>query len=84
MSKQNRGAIAHDVTYIINQASALPHEEFELLYGIEFLAHGKILDSTYNQEFESIGEWAAFNVTEDMTEYSEHIGGYYYDEEGHY
>ncbi len=84
MSKQNRGPLVPTVAYIKNQANTLASEEFEKLYGIIFLEHGEILDTTYNQTFESIGAWAEFSINEDATEYSEHINGHYYDEEGHF
>mgnify|MGYP000156021393 CR=1 FL=1 len=73
MSKHHHGATAQDVTYIIRQVSTLPKEEIEILYGIELLENGKVFDPTYNQEFGSVGEWAAFSVNEDNTEYSEHF-----------
>ena len=73
MSKHNHGAIAHDVSYIIRQVATLPADEIQILYGIELFEDGKVFDPTYNQEFDSVGEWAEFSVKEDLVEYNEHF-----------
>jgi len=73
MSKHNHGGFAQDVSYIIRQVSTLPPEEIQILYGIELLEDGKVFDPTYNQKFDSVGQWAEFSVNEDMTEYDEHF-----------
>ena len=73
MSKHNHGAIGHDVNYIIQDVMRLPKEEAENIYGIEFTDDGKVFDPTYNQAFESVGEWAQFSVEQDQVEYSEHF-----------
>jgi len=73
MSKHNHGGFAHDVSFIIRQVSTLPPEEIQILYGIELLEDGKVFDPTYNQKFDSVGQWAEFSVNEDLTEYVEHF-----------
>jgi len=73
MSKHNHGGFAQEVSYIIRQVATLPIEEVQILYGIELLNNGGVFDPTYNQKFESVGEWAEFSVNEDRTERSEHF-----------
>jgi hypothetical protein len=73
MSKHNHGGFAQEVSHVIRQVSTLPAEEVQILYGIELLEGGKVFDPTYNQHFESVGEWAQFSVEQDMVEYDEHF-----------
>lgn len=81
MSKHNRGGIAQGVSYTVHQVNTLSEEEVKSLYGIELLEGGKVFDPTYNQEFDSVGEWAEFCANEDMTEYDEHFS---YDDAEYY
>jgi len=80
MSKHNHGGFAQDVAYTVHQVDTLSEEEVKSLYGIERLADGKVFDPTYNQEFDTVGEWAEFCANEDMTEYDEHFS---YEDEGY-
>lgn len=73
MSKHNHGAIGHDVSYIVQDIMRMSQEDAEATYGIKMLVGGRVFDPTYNQEFESVGEWAQFSVEQDQVEYSEHF-----------
>lgn len=73
MSKHNHGAIGHDVTYIVQDIMRMSQEDAEAIYGILMLKGGRVFDPTYNQEFESVGDWAQFSVEQDQVEYSEHF-----------
>ena len=80
MSKHNHSAVAHEIAYIVNEVSRLSEEEVKALYGIELLEGGKVFDPTYDQEFHSVGEWAAFNIEQDDVEYEEHFYNKGYEE----
>lgn len=73
MSKHNHGAIGHDVTYIVQDIMRMSQEDAEAVYGIKMLEGGRVFDPTYNQEFESVGDWAQFSVEQDQVEYEEHF-----------
>ena len=81
MSKSNHSVIAHEVTYIVSEISRLSEEEVKSTYGIELLEKGKVFDPTYDKEFETIGEWATFNVEQDEVETEEQFHGKYYGED---
>ena len=80
MGKHNHSAIAHEIAYIVSEVNRLSEEEVRSLYGIELLEDGKVFDPTYDQEFVSVGEWAAFNVEQDDVEYEEHFYSRDYEE----
>lgn len=80
MSKSNHSVIAHEVTYIVSEISRLSEDEVKVLYGIDFLEDGKVFDPTYDKEFETIGEWATFNVEQDEVVHDEHFHSGHYEE----
>lgn len=81
MSKSNHSAVAQEVAYVISEVKRLSQEEAQSVYGIELLPNGKVFDPMYNRTFDSIGEWAEFNVEQDDMEYEEHFHGRYHGED---
>lgn len=73
MGKNNHSAIAQEVTYLINEINRLSDEEIKILYGIELIEKGKVFDTTYDRTFDSINEWAMFNIEQDDIEFEEHF-----------
>jgi len=73
MRKNNHSVMAQEVTYLISQINKLTEEEVHSLYGIELSADGKVYDTTYDKKFDSINEWAMFNIEQDDVEYEEHF-----------
>jgi hypothetical protein len=73
MSKHNHNVIAHEVSFTINEINKLTEDEVRSIYGIELLENGKVFDPTYNKKFESVGEWAEFNIEQDDVEFEEHF-----------
>jgi len=80
MSKHNHSVVAQEITFIVNEVNRLPEDEVKSLYGIELLETGKVFDPTYDKTFESVSEWAAFNVEQDDVEYEEHFHGKNFEE----
>lgn len=71
MSKRNYGANSHEIAYIVNEVNRLTEEEIKSLYGIELFDNGKVFDPTYDKTFDSVSEWAEFNIEQDNVEYEE-------------
>jgi len=78
MSKHNHSAVAQEVAFTINEVNRLSPDEVLSVYGIELLPNGKVFDQTYNKTFESVGEWAEFNIEQDDMEYEEHFHNHRY------
>jgi len=70
---RNHSATAYDAAHIVSDIRKLSREDVTRLYGIVKREGGKIFDPTYNMEFGSLGEWAAFTVEQDNVEYEEHF-----------
>lgn len=75
MSKNNHSAVAQDIMFTITEVNRMWPDELMSLYGIEIFGGGKVFDTTYNKVFETVGEWAEFNVEQDGVEYAEHFHG---------
>lgn len=81
MSKHNHSAIAQEITHTIHEINRLSKDEVYDIYGIELLEDGRVFDPTYNKTFESVSEWAEFNIEQDEIEYEEHFHTGKYNEE---
>jgi len=75
MSKNNHAVNSHEIMFIVNEVKRLGEDEVKDLYGIELLEKGKVYDPTYNKTFDTVAEWAGFNVEQDDLEYEEHFYG---------
>jgi len=73
MSKHYHGVTASDVAFIVSEVNRLTLEEVKIVFGIEILEEGKVFDPVYDKTFESVSEWAAFNIEQDDMEYEEHF-----------
>ncbi len=70
---RHHAAHAGDVTHIVDHINNISHEEAEKIYGIEFREGESIYDPIYHMVFDSVPEWAEYNVTQDELEYEEDI-----------
>ncbi len=75
MAKNNHNVNSHEITFIVNEVKRLEEDEVKSLYGIELLDDGKVYDPTYSKTFDTVAEWAAFNLEQDDVEYEEHFYG---------
>lgn len=75
MSKNNHTVNSQEITYIVNEVKRLDEDEVKSLYGIELLEAGSVYDPTYNKTFDTVAQWAEFNIEQDDVEYEEHFYG---------
>jgi hypothetical protein len=66
---------ANEVAHVVNDIRNLSPEEAEQFYGIKIADNGSVFDPVYNRKFETVTEWAEFNVNQDETEYEEEFNG---------
>lgn len=80
---RHHAAHAGDVTHIVNDIHNMSFEEAENMYGIELKKDGTVYDVMYGRSFDSLGEWAEYNVQQDELEYAEDINTYKEDHPGY-
>ncbi len=80
MGKYNHSVMSQEITFIVSEISRLSKEDVKSIYGIDMLEDGKVFDPTYDKTFDTVGEWAAFNVEQDDVEYEEHFHGKNFEE----
>ena len=67
--------IAHEASNLIREVESMTADEAEQIHGIKQLAGGKIFDSVYQLNFETLMEWATLTAEQDHVENFEHVGG---------
>jgi len=75
MSKNNHAVNSQEIAYTVNEVKRLDNDEVKSLYGIELLDKGRVYDPTYDKSFDTVAQWAEFNIEQDDVEYEEHFYG---------
>ncbi len=73
MSKHHHSIIAAAIAFTVSEIAKSSADEIEKLYGIQLSEDGTVFDTTYNKTFESVSDWAEFNIEQDDLEYEEHF-----------
>ena len=65
MSRSRHHSRSSEVAHIVAEVRRMfPEDAFDA-YGIEILEDGRIIDTTYDQEFKTLHEWAAWSVDQE-------------------
>lgn len=81
MSRRNSSSVSHRIQDLVKQVTETPEEDWPDIFDIEKDPDGSIYDFTYEKSFDSLPEWAKFNVEmEDVEEDDSMIRTTYYEE----
>lgn len=75
MSRRHYSMHAAQANAVITNIQSMDYDQIHDIYGIDIDPEGIVHDETYNQDFNSISDWAEWCVSNDEYETVEHVQG---------